>query len=179
MDRCFTNEEFTRIVDDSLEVHMNLLPYYCRENIDCWPAIKRGIKAVKKYSITPELYWHGNRDEFEWLLVLLSDGYPSPEELLKLAKGGTKGEIYNIVEHFYQYVSVMFNHVKTHHGYVVLSPTAYMQNLYPNSKDMLYVYTSEKWSHKERMHIDGAVLVLRADEIGSFRELLRKKLGII
>ena len=72
-----------------------------------------------------------------------------------------------------------FDYVKTHHGYVVLEPTAYMQNLYPNSKGVLYVYTTNKWSHKERSEIDKPVLVFPAGDMESFPQLLKKKIGIV
>ena len=179
MNRCYTDTELHKIVNDSLEVHTNLLPYYCKENSDCWSVIKLCIKAVKKYNITPELYWHGSGSEYTNLLVLLSNGFPSPEELLNMAKERTAGEIKNIAEHFFQYMSVMFEHVKSHHGYDILRPSAYMQSLYPNSNDMLYVYTKNKWSRNEESHIDGAVLIFRADEMESFPKLLKNKLGII
>ena len=179
VDRNYTNTEISRIVEDSLEVQTNLFPYYCKENMDCWWIIKRCIVAVKKYDITPELYWHGDSSEYAELLSLLSGGYPSPDELLNMAKSRTIGDIKNIAAHFYQYISVMFEYVKTHHGYVVLRPSAYMQTLYPNSKDMLYVYTTNKWSHSETSNIGGAVLTFRADEMESFPKLLKNKLGIL
>ena len=179
MDRNFTDKELTMLIDNSMDTQTNLLPYCCRDNIDCWTIIRWFVKTVKKYDITPERYWHGSSSEFTWLLVLLSGNYPSPKELLRMARDITTGEIKNIADHFYQHINVMFNFVKQHHGYVVLSPTSYMQSLYPNSKDMLYVYTSDKWSHNESSHIDGAVLIFRADDMESFLVLLKKKLGII
>ena len=179
MDRRYTSKELTRIVDDSMEVCTNLLPYYCKENMDCWWVIKKCIKAVQKYNIVPELYWHGDNGEYTQLLILLSNGYPSPIELLKMAIRGTKGEIKNIACYFYQYLSAMFDLVKTYHGYVVLKPSAYMLTLYPESKDMLYVYTREKWTHNENSEIDGAVLIFRANEAGQLPAMLKKKLGVI
>jgi len=179
MDRCYTADELSQIVKDCLETGTDLLPYYCRENKACWWLIKCCIHAVVKYGITPELYWHGNSKEFEWLLTLLADTYPSSGELLALARKGTTGEIQNIARHHYQHIGVMFDFVKSHHGYAVLSPTAFMQNLYPGTKGLLYVYTSEKWAHKDSSGIDSPALVLRADEIGSLGELLGKKLGLI
>lgn len=177
MNRCYSSGEFSRIVDDSIEVSTNLHPYYCKESVDCWWAIKKCVKVVKEYNITPELYWHGNSSEYTQLLVLLADGYPSPKELLNMARNGTTGEIKNIAAHFYQYISVMFEHVKTHSSYVVLRPSSYMQTLYPNSEDMLYVYTNDKWVHKESADIDDVVLTFKADEVESFPMLLKKKLG--
>ena len=179
MNRNYTNDEISGIIEDSLRTHTNLFPYYCKENMDCWWVIRLCVKEVKEYGITPELYWHGSSNEYTSLLTLLSNGYPSPKELLNMAKNGTTGEIKNLAELYFQCKSVMFDHVKRHHGYVVLKPTAYMQNLYPHSKDMLYVYTADKWSHNESSGIDGAVLVFRADEMESFPKLLKNKLGII
>jgi len=179
MDRNFTQGEISVLIKFCIETQTDLLPYCCRENFDAWWSIARRIGVVKKYNITPECYWHGDYTEFTQLLILLADGYPSPKELLKAAEKKTTGEIKNIANHFYQYIIAMFDYVKTHHGYVVLKPTAYMQSLYPHSKDMLYVYTSEKWTHNESSGIDKAVLALKADEIGSLQKLLRAKLGIL
>jgi len=149
------------------------------ENFNTWMTIARCIKVVKEYNITPEQYWHGNYDEFTQLLILLANGYPSPLELLGLAKGGTTSEIVNIAQHYYQYMIAMFDHVLSHHGYVVLKPTTYMQNLYPNSMDMLYVYTTEKWTYKEHSEIDKPVLVFPSNDMESFQQLLKKKIGTI
>jgi hypothetical protein len=179
MDRNYTNAELTMLVDNCIKTQTNMLPYCCRENIDAWMTITRCIRAVEKHKITPEQYWHGNYKEFTQLLILLADGYPSPTELLVTAEKGTTDEIQNIAKHFYQYIVVMFDYVKTHHGYVVLRPSSYMQNLHPNSKDMLYVYTTDKWTHKEHSNIGGAVLILPEAEINSLPSLLKKKIGII
>ena len=179
MNRNYTSEEIFRIVEYSLEAQANLLPFCCKENIDCWWVIKCCIEAVKKYNVIPELYWHGSSSEYKQLLILLSDGYPRPSELLRMAEGGTTYEIENVAKHFHQYIGAMFELVKTHHGYVVLKPTAYMENLYPNSKGMLYVYTSDKWAHSERSDIDGTILTFKAEELGNFPQSLKKKLGII
>jgi len=141
--------------------------------------IKQHIRVVTKYNITPECYWHGSFKEFSWLLILLADGYPNPQRLLDLASKGTTDEIKNIADYHYQYVNVMFDFVKSHKGYVVLRPTAHMQELYPDSKDMLYVYERHIWSHNDSSRIDGEVLILHTDEIGLLSQLLKKKLGII
>jgi hypothetical protein len=69
---------------------------------------------------------------------MLSDGYPSPEELLNMARKETTDEIKNIANHFYQHIIAMFHFVIAYHGYVVLSPTEYMQSLYPGSKNILW-----------------------------------------
>ena len=179
MDRRFPENELSRVIKDSLDTHVNMLPYVCRENIDSWHAIKRNIRVVVKHSITPEQYWHGDAKEFEWLLTLLSDDYPSKEELLKLASHRTKGEINNVANYFYQHVVIMFSYVKEHHGYCVLRPTAYMECLFPDSKGCLYVYTLDKWNHNETSCIDGAVLVLNENEMNELPRLLKKKLGIM
>ena len=179
MDRNFTEGELSVFIELCLKTHTDLLPYCCRENFDAWRAISWCFKVVKEHNITPEQYWHGNSDEFTQLLALLADGYPSPLELLNLAKKETTGEIVNIAQHYYQIMVAMFEYVLTHHGYVALRPTAYMQNLYPNSKGMFYVYTIDKWTHKERSGIDKPVLIFPADDMESFQQLLKKKTGII
>ena len=175
----FTSNEMSQLINYSIEANTNLLPYCCKENKYCWPAITRNIQAVIKYEITPEQYWHGNAAEFDWLLVLLSDGYPSTETLLSLARTETKCEIKNIAYHFYQHINVIFEHFKTHHGYVVLSPTTYMQSLYPDSIGRFFVYTTDKWSHRDLSDMDGAVLTFRADQSNDFPKMLTKKLGLI
>jgi hypothetical protein len=179
MDRSYTPKELSTLVQYCIEAHMDLLPYYCRENKVVWADIKRSAVVVKKYNITPERFWHGNENEFTWLLVLLSRGYPSPNELLRLAERGTSGEIKSIASHHYQYVAAMFDFVKSHHGYVVLRPTEYMVKLYPHAEGMLYVYTREKWAHNELADISGVVLIIHNDELGQLPGLLKKKLGII
>ena len=179
MDRNFTASELKMLVENCIKTQTNMLPYCCRENIDSWMTITRCIKAVEKYNITPERYWHGNYNEYTQLVILLADGYPSPKELLTTAEKGTTNEIENISQHFYQHIVAMFEYVKMHHGYVVLRPTAYMQSFHPHSKGMLYVYTSNKWVHKERSSLDDVVIVLPEDEIDSLPALLKKKLGII
>ena len=179
MDRSFTEGKLSVFIKFCIETQTNLLPYCCRENFNAWMTIARCIRVVKECNITPEHYWHGNYDEFTQLLIMLADGYPSPLELLNLAKKETTGEIVNIAQYYYQYMVAMFEYVLTHHGYVVLKPTVYMQNLYPNSKGMLYVYTTDKWKYKERSEIDKSVLVFPADDMESFQQLLKKRIGII
>ena len=179
MDRNFTESELSMLIKLCLNTQINLLPYCCRENFDAWKAISWCFKAIKEHNITPEQYWHGNLDEFKQLLVLLADGYPSTFELLNLAKKETTCEIVNIAQQYYQVMAAMFEYVLTHHGYVVLKPSVYMQNLYPNSKGMLYVYTVDKWTHRGHSVIDIPVLVFHADDMESFPQLLKKKTGII
>jgi hypothetical protein len=179
MDRCFNEAEVSTIISDSLETATNLLPYYCKENRECWWSIKKSIRAVTKHNITPEEYWHGNADEFIWFLAMLSSGFPSEQELLRLARRKTSGEIKMLADHYYQHMNVMFDHETTHHGYVVLRPTEYMLTLYPGAKDTLYAYTRDKWVHKELSGIDKAVLVFQADQISNFPDLLKKKLNTI
>ena len=101
-------------------------------------------------------------------------GYP--KTLLGIAREGTTYEISNILQHLLQTISVMFEHEKTHHGYVLLKPTAYMESLYPNSRGMLYAYTTDKLARRDSSDIDGAVLIFKAEELGGFPLLLQKKL---
>jgi hypothetical protein len=95
-----------------------------------------------------------------------------------MAARKTSGEIQNAANHFYQHMNVMFEFVKQHHGYTVLRPTSYMQSIYPDSAEMLYVYTNDKWARNAEISIGEPFLTLKTDEIGSLREMIRKKIGL-
>jgi len=175
MDRNFSLDLLSRIIKDSIEVRKDLSLYYCCENVECWPAIKRNIRVVEEYEITPEKYWHRSTDEFEWLLTLLSSDYPSPKTLLNLAKKETNGEIKDIADHYFQHVNVMFEHVKNYKGYVVLRPSSFMQSLYPSSKNMLYVYTTDKWANQGLSDIDGEFLIFCEDRLNDLPVLITER----
>lgn len=70
MDRNFNEREINQIINDSMEVCTNLYPYYCKENTECWTAIKQSVNAVKANKINPEEYWHGKRDSTDRKLIL-------------------------------------------------------------------------------------------------------------
>lgn len=177
IDRNYTDAELNEIVKDSIELQTNMLRYYCRDNLhECRSAIKRHIRAIKENDIIPEKYWHGNIKEFEWFLVLLSDGYPGKPILLNLAKKKTNGEIKRLADHYYQHINVMFDYVQAYAGYVVLQPTEYMLALYPEYKDILFVYTQNKWSHNQLSDIDGVFMVISSSQLHILPELIKKKI---
>ena len=152
MNRDFTTAQWNTLIDQSITAETNLYGFICVENFNAIYSIVRSIRAVKEHNIVPELFWHGNEDEFTWFLVLLSDmrcGYK--DELIELAKTGTTGEIKGIADHFYQHICVMFDFVKRHKGYVVLKPTDYMSTTYPHTKEKLFVFTDNVWEHRDTM----------------------------
>lgn len=176
----YTEEEVRRIIELVSEnvktgKPSNLLPYICKENKPCWAIIARQIRTVEKYDLTPEKYWHGDREEFDWLLILLSSGYPSTDELLRLGERKTNGDIQRIADCYFQHVAVMFDFVKRHHGYVVLRPSDYMLTLYPHVAGLIYVYTEEKWNHSTHSDINGPFMIINEDELDQVSELIRKK----
>ena len=176
MDRNFSDAELNEIIQMSIDTHTNMLKYLCKENYDCRHSIKRSLSAVVRHNITPELYWHGNKHEFEWLLVLLSDAYPSEQELLGLARTETNGEIENIADHYYQHMNIMFSYVQKYAGYDILRPAEYMASLYPSAAGKLYVYTSERWNHRERSDIGGAFMVIDREQLNELPSLVSKKI---
>ena len=176
MDRNFSEPELNEIIQMSIDANVNMLKYLCKENYDCRYSIKRSLAAVVKHNIIPELCWHGNKQEFEWLLVLLSDGYPGEQELLQLACAGTNGEIRNIADHFYQHVNVMFSYVQKYAGYAVLQPSEYMLSLFPNIAGKLYVYAENRWIHRELSGIGDAFMIIDKEQLNELPSLVSKKI---
>jgi hypothetical protein len=175
MDRNFSESEMNEIIQISLKINDNVLPYLCRENYSCRYSIARHFATVKKHNLVPETYWHGSSEEFEGLLVLLSDDYPYPGELLSMAHSETGRAIRNIVNYHYQHVVVMFSHVKRHHGYDILRPTEYMTTLYPHAAGKLYVYTNEIWNYNESHSIKTPFLLIDESQLSEIRSLIHKK----
>lgn len=176
MNRTFSETEMNEVIQISMEVQTNMLKYICKENFDCRYAIKRHFRAVIKYNIAPELYWHGNNSEFEWLLVLLSDNYPGKQELLTMALTKTNDEIKNAADYFYQHIIVMFDYVEKYAGYDILRPTEYMLSLFPHANGKLYVYTEDKWNHKELSGTEGAFMIIEQSQVGELPKLISKKI---
>lgn len=172
--RYFSLEEMSRITEHSIRAGINLIPYVCRECMDCLQTITNCIRAVRTYNVTPERFWNGDRDDYSYLILLLSSDYPSKELLLQTALEKRKGEITGIAHKYYQHVVAMMDYVKDHAGYVVLKPSEYMCHIYPEQKDKFFVYTRDIWIHCKGTDINKPVMILTEEELCTLSERLNR-----
>ena len=175
MNRNFCLDQVKRIMELSLKAGVDLLPYLCVENFFCCYQIARSIRTIMKYDIVPEVYWHGNEDDYKALITLLADDFPSKSELLRIAREETAGRIREMADHFYQKIEVMFDLLMTHAGYVVLKPTEFMLYFFPDVGDMLYIYTTEYWNHKSLSDTEKPFLVIHKSELDNLSALIKKR----
>ncbi len=175
----YSEEETKRLIEASVEVGTNLMPYVNKELLDSLYLIQRNFRIIKYHDIRPERYWHGDMEEYHSLIMLLADGYPNKDVLLEMAEKPTNGALQNICSHFYQTIEVMFDYVEIYKGYDVLKPTEYMLHLHPDARGKYYIYTREYWANRTQKTIKPAVLVICEDELGSLPELMKKRLDLI
>lgn len=143
----FTQAEYNKIIDASIAVHVNLLPYVNTDNFQCLAHIGRCVSTVVKYDITPEKYWNGNADDYDNLICLLADGLPSAHYLLLVASQKIPGAISELSAKLYQEVNAMFSLKYRYAGYVVLTPSPYMLMVYPTLAGKLFCYTEDILHH--------------------------------
>jgi hypothetical protein len=175
----YSEEETKRLVEASVEVGTNLMPYVNKELLDSLYLIQRNFRIIKYHDIRPERYWHGDMEEYHSLIMLVADGYPNKDVLLEMAEKPTNGALQNICSHFYQTIEVMFGHVQAYKGYDVLKPTEYMLHLHPDARGKYYVYPREFWAHMGTQHISPAFLVIDESELSALPALMKKRCGII
>ncbi len=152
--RNFAQDDFMHLIELSAECGENILPYVNEDNLSCAYLISKNITTVKKYNITPEIYWNGNENDYSALITLLSSAYPSPNFLLETAKFKSVGEVANILDVMCHRVELMFNLHGRYKGYVILKPSSYMKMIYPSLQNKLYIYTSDVWTNADMSTVD-------------------------
>lgn len=165
------------IVEHSINAKANLLPFVCKENLCCIRTIQENIGTLIKFKITPEDYWNGDENEFNWLVAMLSSDYPGKEFLLMTAKQKQPGRIFDLAQKFWQHIEVMFDFYSEYKGYVILQPTDFMASIYPELVDKLFVYTSNVWSHRNQPACNQELfLVLNKEQFHKIPELIHNEI---
>lgn len=172
LNRDFTAKDIPRLIDACLLAQKNILPYVYTDNMECLWFISRNIGIIEKHGIYPDKYWHGDAEEFESFISLLSSDFPCKEELLRMAKEKTNGVFHGIADHYYQRVILMFDQVKRHHGYDILRPTEYMLLLYPDAFGKWYIYTNDVWNHAASKTMTQPLFTVPEGNEGLFRKKL-------
>ena len=156
----FTQAEYNEIINQSIKVHVNLLPYVNTDNFQCLLEISDNISTVVKYDITPEKYLSGNSDDYNYLIFLLADGLPSEHYLLLIASQKIPGAVSELATRLYQKVNAMFSLRYRYAGYVALTPTPYMQMVYPTLEGKLFCYTEDILYHGGQSEIGKPAFII-------------------
>lgn len=82
--RNFSLEEMSRITEHSIRAGINLIPYVCRECMDCLQTITNCIRAVRTHNITPERFWNGDPDDYSYLILGIVFIIRSPYPLVQV-----------------------------------------------------------------------------------------------
>jgi hypothetical protein len=59
----YSEEETKRLIEASVEVGTNLMPYVNKELLDSLYLIQRNFRIIKYHDIRPERYWHGDMED--------------------------------------------------------------------------------------------------------------------